>query len=260
IASAEGASDRLPGLANELLHRGATVIAAAGTVAAREVMNATATIPIVFVTADDPIDNGLATRLNRPTRNATGVSMVSAELRPKMLELLLQAIPNLQSISVLANPNNASVDIQTGQTQAAAAKMGLRAEVLKAANPSDIDAAFASLSSKTGPSGVLVNSDPFFTGQRSQIVELAAKYAIPAIYPWREYVLEGGLMSYGSNNVDSYRVAGTYVGRILQGSRPEELPIWQPIKFELVLNLKTAKSLGITFPSGMVVIADDVIE
>jgi putative tryptophan/tyrosine transport system substrate-binding protein len=176
-----------------------------------------------------------------------------------MLELLHQALPNLEFIYVLANPNNASIGIQTEQTQAAAAKMGLRVKILKAANPSDIDTEFARLSSNRG-SGLLVNSDPFFTGQRSQIVKLAARYAVPAIYPWREYVLEGGLMSYGSNNVDSYRIAGTYVARILQGARSDELPIWQPTKFELVLNLKTAKSLGITFPSSMVVIADEVIE
>jgi ABC-type uncharacterized transport system substrate-binding protein len=194
ISSAENASDRLPALASELVGRSVTVIAAAGTATARAAMNATATIPIVFVTADDPIDNGLAVNLNRPTGNATGVSMVSAELRPKMVELLHQALPNLELICVLSNPNNASVEIQTKQTEAAAAKMGLRVKILKAASPADIENAFASFSENPG-SGLLVNSDPYFTGRRSQIVALAARYAVPAIYPWREYALEGGLMS-----------------------------------------------------------------
>jgi putative tryptophan/tyrosine transport system substrate-binding protein len=158
-----------------------------------------------------------------------------------------------------ADANNASIEIQAKQTQAAADKFGMNFKILRASNPTDIDAVFTTFSQRSS-TGLLVNSDPFLTGRRSQIVALAARYAIPAIYPWREYVLEGGLMSYGSSNIESYRMAGVYVGRILNGAQPKELPIMQPTIFELAINLKTARALGMSVSSAILARADEVIE
>ena len=259
ISSAENKNDQLSTLARQLVNRKVAAIAAAGTAATQAVKAATATTPIIFVSADDPVENGLTTSLNRPTGNVTGVSMVSAELRPKMLELLHEAAPQLNSVFMLANPNNASIEIQAKQTQAAADKFGMNFKILRASNPTDIDAVFTTFSQRSS-TGLLVNSDPFLTGRRSQIVALAARYAIPAIYPWREYVLEGGLMSYGSSNIESYRMAGVYVGRILNGAQPKELPIMQPTIFELAINLKTARALGMSVSSAILARADEVIE
>ena len=258
ISSAENRSDRLPGLARDLIDRNVAVIAAGGTVTARAAQTATSRIPIVFVTADDPIENGLVTQLNRPAANLTGVSMVSAELRPKMLEMLHEVVPSMKVVFKLANPDNSKMEIQLNQTKAAAEKIGLQFKVLEAANSEDLDAVFATLQGTDA--GLLVNSDPYFTGQRAKIVALAARQRIPAIYPWREYVDEGGMMSYGSDNIQAYRIAGNYAGRLIKGAKVQDLPVWQANKLSLVLNLKGASGVGVKFPAHMIALADDVIE
>lgn len=259
ISSAENRSDRLPALARDLVARNVAVIATSGTVSARAAQSATADIPIVFVSADDPIENGLVTSLNRPSGNITGVSMVSAELRPKMLEMLHEAVPGMKVVFMLANPNNSKLEIQINQTEAVAQKMGLEFRVLRAADTSELESVLRSLPQGTG-AGLLVNSDPFFTGERAKITALAARQRIPAIYPWREYVDEGGMMSYGSSNIQAYRVAGNYAGRLIKGAQVNDLPVWQANKLSLVLNLKSASAVGVTFPDRIIALAEDVIE
>ena len=255
---ADGRYDRMPALAAELASRQLSVIAAAGTVSARGAQAATSTTPIVFVTADDPVDNGLVGSLNRPGANITGVSLVSAELRPKMLQMLHELVPQAKLVHMLANPNNASIEIQTKETKAAADAAGLQLQVHKVSAPGEIDAAFAQFSE--AGKALLVASDPFLTSRLSQITALATRYAVPAVYPWREFVLAGGLMSYGAILSDGYRQAGIYAGRILKGEKPQNLPVQQSTKFEMLINLKTAKALGLTVPAGLLVAADEVIE
>ncbi len=255
---ADGRYDRMAALAAELAGRQLSVIAAAGTISARSAQAATSTTPIVFVTADDPVDNKLVGSLNRPGANITGVSLVSAELRPKMLQMLHELVPQAKLVHMLANPNNASIEIQTRETKAAADAAGLQLQVHKVSAPDEIDAAFAQFSEAS--KALLVASDPFLTSRLSQITSLAARYAVPAVYPWREFVLAGGLMSYGAILSDGYRHAGIYTGRILKGEKPQNLPVQQSTKFEMLINLKTAKALGLNMPAGLLVAADEVIE
>lgn len=254
-----GQYGRVPALTSDLIGKGAAVIVGGGTAIALAVKAATATVPIVFITADDPVDVGLVSSLNRPSNNVTGVSMVSAELRSKMLQLLREIVPQMTSLLMLANPNNSSIEMQARDTEATAKKFGLRMRLITASTPGEIERAFAAMTSQQGQ-GLLVASDPFLTAQHQQIVDLAAKYSIPAIYPWREYAVAGGLISYGSSNPDAYHQAAQYVARILSGSKPTELPILQPTKFELVINLKTAKALGLSIPQPLLVNAEEVIE
>jgi putative ABC transport system substrate-binding protein len=255
---AEGRYDRIPALAADLVQRQVAVIAAAGTISARSAKAATSTIPIVFVSADDPVDNGLVSSLNRPGGNVTGASMVSAELRPKMLQLLYELAPQTKLIHMLANPNNNSIELQTQETKAAAEAAGLQFQLHKVATPGEIDAAFAKFSDQGG--ALLVASDPFLNARHIQIAALAARYAVPGVYPWREFVTDGGLMSYGSILADGYRQAGYYTGRILKGDKPADLPVLQPTRLELIINLKTAKTLGLTVPLPLLGRADEVIE
>jgi len=254
-----GQYDRLVAEAADLVRRQVSAIVAAGTASGRIAKAATSTIPVVFVTADDPVDNALVASLNRPGGNVTGASMVSAELRPKMLQMLTELVPQAKLVHVLANPNNASFEIQTREIRTAAGAIGLQLELHMAPTASDIDAIFAKFPQRKD-GALLVASDPFLTSRRSQIAELAVRHGMPGVYPWREYVQAGGLMSYGSKPTEGYRLAGMTTGRILKGEKPADLPVQQPTRFELVINLKTAKALGLTIPPALIARADELIE
>jgi putative tryptophan/tyrosine transport system substrate-binding protein len=252
---AENQYDRLPALAAELVRLRVAVIAPIGgvppTLAAK---TATTTIPIVSTIAADPVKLGLIASLNRPGGNITGVALITTELGPTRLEL-----PNAVAIGLFVNPNNPDAEVQSRDAQQAAVALGRQIHILKASNERDIDSAFAAaVQQQIG--ALLVGNDAFFTTRREQLVTLAARHAIPAIYSYHEFVVAGGLISYAPNLVDAYRQAGIYVGKILMGDRPADLPIQQPTKFEFVINLKTAKTLGLTVPLIMQMTADEVIE
>jgi len=256
---AEGHHDRLPALTADLVRRPVTVIAATGTLAALAAKAATAAIPIVFETAGDPIKLGLVASLNRPGRNVTGVTQLSSELVSKRLGLLHDLIPTATTIAFVVNPTDPRAESQTEDMQEAARALGLQIHVLKASAEDEISAAFAGLVQLRAGALVVGPSD-LFRRRYGQFVALAARQGVPAIYQYREYAAAGGLMSYGASLTDAYRLAGVYAGRILKGAKPADLPVLQPTKFELVINLTTAKSLGLTVPPGVLAIADEVIE
>jgi putative ABC transport system substrate-binding protein len=256
---AEGQYDQLPALAADLVRRNVTVIAATSTPAARAAKAATSTVPIVFTTGDDPIKLGLVASLSRPGGNATGVSSLLAELGSKQLGLLRQLIPGITAIAALMNPNFPGIERQLRDVEAAASTLGLQLTVLSASSEREIDAAFATMAQK-GSGALLVGPDPFINARRDQIVALAARHAIPAIYPVREFAVAGGLMSYGSDFADSYRQAGIYTGRIVRGEKPADLPVQRSTKFEFVINMQTARALGLEVPLGLTAGADEVIE
>jgi putative tryptophan/tyrosine transport system substrate-binding protein len=249
---AEGHYDRLSTLAADLVRRRVAVIAATGgTPSARAAKAATTTIPILFVAAD-PVRDGLVASLNRPGGNVTGVSVFSAELAPKRLQLLRELVPKAGKIVVLTNP--ASMDDSETLKRAGVPLLTITVEA-----ESDFEPAFIQ-AEQQGVEALLVTADPFFNSRRAQIVALAARHSLPAAYPWREYVEAGGLMSYGTSLTGTYRQVGQYASRVLKGDKPAELPVMQPIKFDLAINLKTAKALGITVPETLLATADDVIE
>jgi len=257
---AEGHYDRLASLAADLVDRKVSVILAmGGTDPARAAKAATSTIPIVFVSAADPVKTGLVASLNRPGGNVTGVSLIASALDEKKMSLLHDLAPKALLIAGLINPNYPEAKGQEDEVRGAASRLGVRTLILTASSDDEIGAAFASAVAQ-GAGAMLVSSDPFLNSRSQLLVEQAARYAMPAIYPQREHVRNGGLISYGPAYSDGYRNGGIYVGKILKGTRPAELPVMQPTKFELVINLKTAKTLGLTVPPTLLATADEVIE
>jgi putative ABC transport system substrate-binding protein len=257
---AEGRYDRLPALAAELAGmRVAAVLAAGGPPSALAAKRATTAIPIVFSAADDPVGLGLVESLSRPGGNVTGMSMFNSTLNAKRLSLLHEFVPAADTIAYLTNPANPSTGLEVNAVQEAAKVAAINVKVFNASNEQEIESIFADLSAQR-IGAVMVAGEPFFDSRRSLIVGLAAKHAIAASYGFREYVVLGGLFSYGTDLADSYRKAGVYCGRILKGERPADLPVMQPTKFELTINLKTAKSLGLSVPPALLTGADEVIE
>jgi putative ABC transport system substrate-binding protein len=256
---AEGRYDRMPMLLAELIERRVAVVFAGDAPAALAAQAATTTIPIVFNTGVDVLQIGLVASLSRPTANLTGVNLAAGPLSSKQFAFLHELVPNAKTVAVLVNPRNANSEHDLATVQAAASVVGLHALVLKASTRDDIEAAFATLTEEKA-GALLVNADVFFTSQRDLFVAMAARHAIPAIYAWREFCDIGGLMSYGSSLAEGYRQCGLYVGRILNGAKPADLPVIQPTKIELVINLKTAKTLGLTVPMILQMTADEVIE
>lgn len=257
---ADGQYDRVPALAADLVRRGvAAIVTSGGDNPALAVKATTATIPLVFIIGSDPVELGLVASLARPGGNATGVNIFTIEVLEKRLGLLVDLIPSASSIAYLVNPSFAPADASAKKTEAAARAIGKQFVVYHARNESEIDAAFTTMAQRR-PGALLVGSDPFFNSRRAQIAALALRHAIPAIYEWREFAQAGGLMSYGTSLPEAYRQQGIYAGRILKGEKPGELPVMQLSKFELVINLTTAKALGLTLPAGLLSIADEVIE
>ncbi len=257
---ADGQYDRLPALASELVgKRVAAIVAIGGAPSVIAAKNATSTIPIVFTMTADPVQLGLVTSFNRPGGNITGIAILGVALEAKRLEMLHELVPTAKLIGVVVNPKNPQFEIQTDELAAASRSTGQEIVVLKASTNSEIDAAFATLADRRA-GAVIIGQDTFFTSQPTQFAALAKRYAIPAISPWREHVSAGILLSYGANITDAYRQAGNYTGRVLKGERPAELPIMQPTKFELVINLKTAKALGVEIPPMLLSTAEEVIE
>ncbi len=257
--SAEGRFDRLPALAADLVGRKVDVIVApGGTPTALAAKNATSTIPIVFRTGE-PVADGLVASLARPGGNLTGFGMLLGELTPKLLELLSELVPQAKVIALLVNLTNPVVERIIRDVQEAARAKGVQLPILKAGTESEIDAAFASLV-QLQAGALLVAADPFVFNRREQLVALASHHAVPAIYPWREAVAAGGLISYGPSLTSVFRQLGTYAGKILNGAKPADLPVQQPTAFELVVNLKTAEALGLTVPPSILARADEVIE
>jgi putative ABC transport system substrate-binding protein len=256
--SAEGRHDRLPSLVTELIGRQVAVIVA-NPPAALAAKAATTTVPIVFATGSDPVRDGLVATLNRPGGNLTGVVFMSSLLGAKRLELLRQLARNATTIAMLVNPANPNTEAERGDVQAAALAIGQQLLVLDVSSVQEIEAAFEKLVER-GAGALLVGSGAFLNAHRERVIALAARHALPASYALREFALAGGLMSYGTSVTDAYRQSGVYAGRILKGERPADLPVIQNAKFELVLNLKTAKTLGIEAPDRLLALADEVIE
>ncbi len=256
---AEGHYDRLPALAADLVGRKVDlIVTSGGPPAARAAKNASSTIPIVFI-ASDPVELGLVASFARPGGNLTGVSTMLAELTAKRLELLSELVPQAKVIALLVNPSNQNAERIIGEVRKAAREKGLELHVLKAGSESEIDSAFAALP-QLRVGALLIGNDGFFGSRRDQLVALASRYAVPAIYDLREFVASGGLISYGASLTAVYRQLGVYAGKILKGAKPADLPVEQPTVFELVINLKTAKALGLTVPQSILARADEVIE
>jgi putative tryptophan/tyrosine transport system substrate-binding protein len=220
---------------------------------------ASKTVPVVFITSGDPIKLGLVSSFNRPTGNLTGVSILTGMIVEKHAEMLHEAVPKAALVAFLVHPNSPATDADTGRMQLAVSALGQKLLVVKAGTESELEAAFATFAQQQ-PGGLVVDTDQFFTNRRAQIVELAAGHALPAIYPSRQFAAAGGLMSYGPDLADAYRQCGAYAARILKGEKPTDLPVMQATKFEFVINLKTARALGLTFPITLLGRADEVIE
>jgi ABC-type uncharacterized transport system substrate-binding protein len=256
---ADGRYDRLPTLATELVRVPVSVLVATGITAAGGDKNPTPTVPTLFNTGGDPVRFGLVASLNRPEKNVTGVASMGKVLVAKRFELLRELVPKADVIAFLVNPNNAVAELDTSDAQGAAAALGQKLIVCKAGSEGEIDGAFTTIAEQRG-GGLLQQLDPFLQSRRDQLVALAARYSLPAIYERRDFVAAGGLMSYGTSLRDALRLVGNYTGRLLKGEKPADLPVQQPVKFELAINLKTAKALGIEVPPMLIATADEVIE
>jgi putative tryptophan/tyrosine transport system substrate-binding protein len=256
---ADGQYDRLPELIADLIKRKVTVIMAGGPPAAQAAKTATSSIPVVFTSGDDPVQIGVVTSINHPGGNVTGVHVLFTELESKKLSLLREVVPKADVVAALVNQSRPIANSQTAELEAAAKKIGQRIQIFHAASEQEIEPAFASMA-QAKVDALLVAADAFFNARREQIVLLASRHAIPAIYEQRSFAAAGGLMSYGTNLADGYRQAGVYTGRILKGEKPGDMPVVQASKFELVINLKTAKALGLEVPLHLQQIADEVIE
>jgi len=255
---AEDQYDRLPALAADLVRRQVAVIAA-NTPAALPAKAATTTIPIVFLTAADPVEAGLVASLNRPGGNLTGVSILNVELGPKRLELLHELVPSASVVALLINPTHPAAETLSRDLQAAARTLGLELHILHASTEHDFDAVFATLA-QVRAGALVIGADAFFVSRSEQLAALAVRHAVPAIFQYRPFAAAGGLMSYGGNVTEPYRQVGIYTGRILKGEKPADLPVQQSTKVELIINLKTAKALGLTIPLPLLGRADEVIE
>jgi len=256
---AEGRYDQMPATIAELLGRAAVISVTGSTAAVQAAMAATRTIPIVFVIGGDPVKFGLVASLNRPGGNVTGVSFLVNLLVAKQLGLLHELIPGATNFGFLVNPNNPNAESDTNNARLAADALGRKMTVVKARTREDIDDAFTQLTQERA-NALLISADPLFSGNREQLAALAARHALPAMFNSREFALAGGLLSYGPDQADAYREAGIYVGRILSGEKPSDLPIVQPTKFELLINIKTARSLGLNVPPLLLARADEVVE
>jgi putative ABC transport system substrate-binding protein len=256
---AEGHYDRLPALAAELVGLPVTLLfAAGGTPTAFAAKTATSVIPIVFSAVGDPIEIGLIPSLSKPTGNITGMAIFASTLGEKRIELAKELLPGLGVIGYLLNPSNPRAELETNGAKTAARALGIELRLITASSETELDTAFSAM--KPGLDAVIVSPEALFDSQRERIVALAARHGVPAVYAWRSYVLAGGLMSYGTDITDSYRQAAIYAGRILKGEKPTDLPVMQPTKFNLAVNLKTAKALDLTIPSTLLARADEVIE
>jgi putative ABC transport system substrate-binding protein len=256
---ASGQYDRLPGWAAELARRPVTLFVTGGDPAAQAAKAATSTIPIIFVIGGDPVKQGLVASYNRPGGNATGISILTSMLEPKRLGLLHELVPRAATIGVLLNPSFPPFDGQVRDMQEAARAIGMQVQILRASTGGEIGAAFETVAQQRIVA-LIVGSDPFFDTQRDMLVALAARHAVPTMYFFREFAAAGGLISYGIDPTDVWRRVGVYTARIVKGAKPADLPVEQPTKFELVINLKTAKALGLSIPPGVAAIADEVIE
>jgi putative ABC transport system substrate-binding protein len=256
---AEGRYDRLPAFAADLIGHNVDVIVANGTPGIQAAKSATSTVPIVFMGGGDPVASGLVASLARPGGNLTGISIMSTELNPKRLELLSELVPQAKVIALLVNPNSTITESTIRDVEKAAHAKGVQLLVLKASTENEIEAAFATLLQRQARA-LVVGADPFFGNRRDQLIELASHHAIPAMYEWREFAADGGLSSYGSSLAEVYRQAGVYAGKILKGAKPADLPVEQPTRFKLVINLKTAEALGLTVPPLVLARADEIIE
>ena len=256
---AEGHDDRLPAMAADLVGRKVHVIVAATHVSANAAKNATSTIPILFTSGVDPVESGLVASLGRPGGNLTGVSLMFTELTPKRFELLSELVPQARVFALLVNPNDPNAEPMIREMQEAARAKGVPLHIVKAGTESEIDAAFATLV-QLHAGALVVGEDPFFYRRREELVALAARHAVPASYFSHEFALAGGLISYGPSLTDAWRKVGIYAGKILNGAKPADLPVQQPTTFELVVNLKTAKALGLAIPPSILARADEVIE